>query len=599
VDASSTDGARSTGEFSLARWLPWAVVLLVLAGTAVRAFWPAPPPVPLQVMRSIETIKDVVVFINMSPDGTRIAYAVANGQSSTIGIALRMLDQFEGALVPGTEGGVYPLLSPKGDWVAFSGLADSKLKKIPVTGGTAIPICDASLQGGGAWGDDNTIVFAGAKGLMRVSADGGTPETFTTIDAEKGESAHARPQVLPDGRVLFTVLTKEGPQFAVRDPKQPGHRLVARGGINGRFVASTGRDSHKGHLTYIRGTTLFAVPFDLSQMTVIGSEVPVVEGVSVLGGAGDYAVSERGTLAYFGSPPISGTTMAWADRTGVTKPLPGKSQQAWGTGRLSPDGRLVANGITADSGVRDVWTYDVERGTLTRLTFGTGGDSNDNPIWSPDSQRVYYGGILDGARGIYMVPADGSSRRPTLILATDATAVPTSIAPDGKSLLYQYRQQIQVLPLSNDGQPAKPHPMHEAAAPELGGQFSPDGHWVAYVSLESTTSEVYVLPFPGPGPKVRVSLDGGSAPRWSKDGRELFYWAGAPTARLLAVDVATTPSFRPGQPRELFKQFSTTTWDVSPDRNKFLVELSANSGGSTLAIVTNWFDELRRRVPTK
>jgi Tol biopolymer transport system component len=206
---------------------------------------------------------------------------------------------------------------------------------------------------------------------------------------------------------------------------------------------------------------------------------------------------------------------------------------------------------------------------------------------------------VDGARGIYMVPADGSSRRPTLIVATDSAPTPTSISPDGKTLLYYYKRQIQVLPLPADGQPGKPHSLHEAPAAELSAQFSPDGHWVAYVSLESTTSEVYVLPFPGPGPKVRVSLDGGDSPRWSKDGHELLYWAGSPTTGLMAVDVVTTPSFRAGQPKELFRQLSTTTWDISPDRNKFLVELSAGAGGSTLAIVTNWFEELRRRVPSK
>jgi Tol biopolymer transport system component len=212
---------------------------------------------------------------------------------------------------------------------------------------------------------------------------------------------------------------------------------------------------------------------------------------------------------------------------------------------------------------------------------------------------VYYSGVVDGARGIYLVPADGSSRRPTLILATDSIAVPTSISPDGKTLLYYQRQQIQVLPLPADGQPAKPHPLHEAPAAELAAQFSPDGHWVAYVSVESTQNEVYVLPYPGPGPKIRVSLEGGASPRWSKDGHELLYWAGIPTARLMTVDIATTPSFRAGQPKELFKQLSTTTWDVSPDRNKFLVELSARASGTTLAIVTNWFEELRRRVPAK
>jgi hypothetical protein len=157
-----------------------------------------------------------------------------------------------------------------------------------------------------------------------------------------------------------------------------------------------------------------------------------------------------------------------------------------------------------------------------------------------------------------------------------------------------------VLPIPIDGQPGQPRPLHtDAAGAETDAQVSPDGRWIAYESTESGGIEVYVQPFPGPGPKTRISLDGGSTPRWSKDGRELFYWARVPIAKLIAVDVVTSPEFRAGAPRELFQQPSTTTWDITPDRNRFLVELSARSGGSTLAIVTNWFEELRRRAPAR
>ena len=129
--------------------------------------------------------------------------------------------------------------------------------------------------------------------------------------------------------------------------------------------------------------------------------------------------------------------------------------------------------------------------------------------------------------------------------------------------------------------------------------MSPDGHWIAYESNESGSIEIYVQPFPGPGPKSRISLDGGSTPRWAKDGKELFYWARVPIAKLMAVDVVINPTFRAGTPHELFRQPSTTTWDVTADRNRFLVEVSGRSTGSTLAIVTNWFEELRRRAPPR
>jgi Tol biopolymer transport system component len=587
---------------ALSRWLPWVAAIVIAAGSVAWALSRRPEPAYQLVTRSTQNTKDLALLVATSRDGTRIAYAIAGGgQNSSAGIVLRMLDQFEGRVVPGTERGAFPLFSPDGQWIAYTDLGDQKIKKIPITGGTSITLCEGSLQWGGAWGDDGTVVFRSPKGLMRVPADGGVPESLTTVDSSKGELSHVRPQLLPGGdRLLFTVMAQQGePQFAVRDLGKTGYRIVAKGGANGQYVAS-------GHLTFVRGTTLFAMPFDLSRLEVTGGEVPVVEDVSVIGpsGTADYSVSASGVLAYFSSPGSSGTTLAWADRTGQTKVLPGQSRQAWGTGRLSPDGRLVANGISNERSGRDIWTFDVERGTLTRLSFGGPNDTNDFPIWTPDGRRVFYNGVVEGKHGLYSVPADASAK-PTLLLSTESSPTPRSITPDGRTLVYveagpDKRPRLLVLPIPIDGQPGQPRPLHtDAAGAETDAQVSPDGRWIAYESTESGGIEVYVQPFPGPGPKTRISLDGGSTPRWSKDGRELFYWARVPIAKLIAVDVVTSPEFRAGAPRELFQQPSTTTWDITPDRNRFLVELSARSGGSTLAIVTNWFEELRRRAPAR
>jgi eukaryotic-like serine/threonine-protein kinase len=597
VAAGATVATARTS--TLWRWLPWGVAMLTATASIVWGLSRRSEPAPQLVARSAQIVKDLSLFVATSRDGTRIAYAVAGGQNSSAGIVLRMLDQFDGRIVPGTEGGAFPVFSPDGQWIAYADLA-GKIKKIPITGGTSIALCEGSFQSGGAWSDDGVIVFPGPKGLMRVSADGGVPEPLTTVDSSKGETGHVRPQFLPGGRrTLFTVTTQNDAQFAVRDLDKTGHRIVAKGGSNGQYVAS-------GHLTFVRGTTLFAIPFDLSRLEVTGSEVPVVENVSLIGppGTADYAVSASGVLAYFSSPGSGGTTLAWADRTGQTKVLPGPSRQLWGTGRLSPDGHLVANGISNERNGSDVWTLDVERGTLTRLSFGSGIDINDLPIWTPDGRGVIYSGDAEGKHGLYAVPADASAR-PKLLFATESRAIPRSVTPDGRTLIYSEpgpdkRQRLMMLPLLLNGASAQPQPLHaDAAGGENDGQVSPDGRWIAYESNESGGQEVYVQPFPGPGPKTRISLDGGSTPRWSKDGRELFYWARIPVAKLMAVDVATSPDFRAGTPRELFRQPSTTTWDITSDRNRFLVELSARSTGSTLAIVTNWFEELNRRAPAR
>ncbi len=580
------------------RALPRIAATIIACSVIAWSLWRSPVAAPQSVLRAATEMTDLGIFVNISKDGSRLAYASAAGPGSSAGITLRMLDQFGGKVIPGTDNGAFPLFSPDGQWIAYNDLGDGSLKKIPVTGGSASKLCDCNLQGGGDWGDDNTIIFRKAAGIMRVSADGGTPEQMTTVDTAKGESSHARPQYLPGGRqVLFTVVSKDGPKFAVADIGKPGHRIVARGGDNGKYVRS-------GHLVFLRDRTLFAVPFDVQRMEVTGSEVPVVEEVSILGPAGtaDYSVSDTGLLAYFAGAGSQGTTLAWADRSGVSKPLPGQSQQLWGTGRLSPDGKFVANGITDGKGVVDIWTLDVARGTLTRLTFGAGGDVSDDPVWSQDSRRVFYSGAIGGKFGLYAVPADASSKA-MLVLATEGPSVPTSVTPDGKTLLYQAPgsdkklQNFQVA-ITADGS-GKSQPLHEPAGAENGAQVSPDGRWVAYVSNESGTDEIYVLPYPGPGPKIRVSLDGGTSVRWTRDGRELLYWASLPQSRLMAVDVKTSPTFSAGQPHELFRQPSTTTWDVTTDKNRLLIELSSRQNGSTLDLVANWFDELRRRAPAK
>jgi Tol biopolymer transport system component len=330
--------------------------------------------------------------------------------------------------------------------------------------------------------------------------------------------------------------------------------------------------------------------------------VPVVEHVSSVGPAetGDYAVSDAGLLVYFSAGGSQGTTLAWADRAGTTRVLPGQSTRMWGTGRLSPDGRLVANGIDTTNGGRDIWIFDVERGTLTRVTFG--GD-NDLPVWTRDSRRIFFTGTVDGKSSLYRAPVDGSAK-PEVVLATPSRALPTSVSPDGRRLVYAIAgpdtpTRLMVVDLDAKGAAGTPRPLHETSSRELQGEISPNGRWVAYVSTESGAPEVYVHAFPAAGARTRVSTEGGQGPRWSHDGRELFYWTGTPSTRLMSVDMPADDALRPGPPKLVFQSLSGTTWDVTPDRGRFLIELTASRDGVRLATVTNWFEELTRRAPAR
>jgi eukaryotic-like serine/threonine-protein kinase len=590
IPAPSSSGIEPLPARAGGRVLPWAVAVLAVlaAGAATWKLWSMPTPERPSVTRARQSFTDATGLVDVSRDGTQIVYTRAGGTRG-FHLELRHMDQFDAQPLAGGDGGVIAVFSPAADWVAFS-TADGKIKKVPTIGGPGILLTEGSFFNGATWGDDGTIIYAGPKGLMRMPAAGGTPAPLTTVNKDKNETAHVRPEFLPDGqRLLFTVLSSNAdPQFAVLDLKKGTYHTVAKGGDNGRYV--------NGYLLSMRGGTLFALPFDLDRLTATGSEAPIIEGVSSIGpvaGTADYAVSRTGMLVYFESAAQGGTVLTWRDRRGADVPLPGQVSRAWGTGSLSPDGHRVANAILGEKG-SDIWVVDLARGTPTRLTFS---GTNDHPVWTPDGRAIVYGGTVSGKSGIYKVLADGSSAQPLLMLAAAATT-PTSFTPDGQTLIFTEpdangRTAIMVLPLATPG--ATPHPLRESSAADGEGQVSPDGHWVAFTSAESGRPEVYVLPFPGPGAKHQVSADGGARERWSANGHELFFWdLIAGNATLLASTIQLSP-FTSTPPQKLFTTFTGTTWGVAPDGQHFLVEAVATGG--TMVTVTNWLDELRRRAP--
>jgi len=343
---------------------------------------------------------------------------------------------------------------------------------------------------------------------------------------------------------------------------------------------------------------LYAVPFDAKRLAVTGPETLVIDGIGAIasGYVGEYSVSTNGTLVYMVGEGQGGkSVMGWVDRNGVARAV--SDPQPWGDGRLSPDGKQVANSIRGAGEASDVWLFDMERRIPTRLTFE---GRSFNPSWTPDGRHVAYYNTGAGKSGIYWVLADGSGK-PELLTATDSAAFPSSWTPDGKILAYTQSatdrtSHIWLLNVSTDAAQRKPMVLHDTTFTEGSGQISPDGRYVAYVSQESGANEVYVQPFPGPGAKTRISTQGGVSPRWSRNGRELFYWNPGRTV-MSGVEVQPGPAFRASSPHQILKMFSGSTWDVAPDGNHFLVELYATGSGLRMETVANWFDELRRRVP--
>ena len=336
-----------------------------------------------------------------------------------------------------------------------------------------------------------------------------------------------------------------------------------------------------------------AAPFDPRKLAITGAAVPVIEGVLPF----QYSLSSTGSLVYVpGSSQAPQLRLVWVDRNGGEQPVPAPVHN-YVMPRISPDGRRAAAAIEeADS---QIWTYDLGRDTLTRLTFE--GDLNVDPVWTPDGKRIVFKGT--GNR-LFWQPADGSGAAEAMTNGPLSTNdFPSSWSPDGQAAAIVETigtQSVWILPL----QDRKPRLFDRGQTNETAPRFSPDGHWIAYTSLESGRSEIYVRLYPGPGGKWQISTEGGTEPMWNPKGRELFYRAGN---KMIAVEVTTQGAFSAGKPRMLFEAAYVPTprslpnYDVSPDGQRFLMLKATEQAQAPtqINVVLNWFEELKRRVPTK
>ena len=595
------------------RALPYAVAVAVTTAAAAVVAWSLwPAATPLQISRFDYALPEGRQFRNLSwpvvavsPDGRHIVY------NATGGLYLRAIDQLEARLIPGTEAGLTnPFFSPDGQTVAFE--QRRELKRVSISGGSPVVIC--AVKGGGAdmfgasWGTDNMILFGAPEGIMRVSANGGTPELV--IKGGEGEQVHG-PQVLLDGdSVLFSVTTGKGPtrwdqaQVVVQSLRTGERKVVVRGGSDARYLPT-------GHLVYALGETLFAVAFDADRLEVIGGAVSVVEGImravtpATTSEAANYDVSADGTFVYAtGGVAVTFGTLAWVDRNGKAESLSAR-QAPYRAPRVSPDGARVAVAMLSQDGNEDIWVVDVARGTHTRLTSDPAVDTL--PLWTPDGTRIAFSsGRAGGASALYWMPADGSGVAEELTKAATNQGA-TSWLPDGTALAF-YDVGVGNYDLFTVKPGESPVRFSATSFQERGPAFSPDGRWLAYSSNETGRGEVYVTPYPGPGGRITISTGGGRSPRWSSNGRELFYRNGR---QVMVVGVEPGPTFRAGIPRLLFEGdyvqelelSGAHNYDVSRDGQRFLMMVPApaeelgENARPRIVVVQNWLEELRRRVP--
>ncbi len=543
--------------------------------------------------------------VAITPDGARLIYVGNRGTQ----LFVRTLDSVEPVSVF-TGNPRTPFVSPDGQWIGFVD-GGNTLKKVAVTGGTAVTVAtvDAPAARGACWLPDDTIIFATINpetGLQQVAASGGPTKVITRPDHARGEADHAWPEALPGGRgVLFTVLSAtgglDGSQVAVLDLRTGARTEVLRGGSHAQYAPS-------GHLIYATPGTLRAVPFDLTQLRTRGSGLPVIPDVVTTPlGAVDAVVAADGTLAYVagGAVASAGATLVWVDRQGRETAIPAP-RRFYGHPRVSPDGTRIA-AFVVDQDL-DVWLWDLTGPPLTRVTSGPGVDSY--PLWTPDGRRLIFSSQRTGVMNIFWQTADGVGAAERLTESSYAQTA-TGISPDGKSLIFTEVSPMtgeDVMRMMLDGTRAVTPLVHSGFA-ERNGVVSPDGRWLAYEANDAGRFAIFVRPFPNVnGGRWTVSTDGGTRPQWSPNGHELFYVA--PTGAIMRVGVTLGSSWTPTTAQVLVKPGYVTqlgnpgrNYDISRDGQRFLMVKGATadpaSASTSIVVVLNWLEELKRLAPAK
>jgi eukaryotic-like serine/threonine-protein kinase len=630
---SSRGAEPPTSERPLRRLMP-AVIVACIASALVgaAAVWlsapratSAPSPVTRLVLgvTPAEEIggnqgRPIRTAFALSPDGRTLVFSAVRANQRAL--YLRRFEQADATLIPGTEGGEGPFFSPDGRWMGF--WAGGEIRKVPMAGGPPVRLSDAATPIlGASWDQADRIVFAGVSGgLWEVPAAGGTPRTLTTVNRERGEVSHRLPHVLPGGDAIAYTITKsrfprwDQTEIAVYSRRTGMSTVVVEGGADARYVST-------GHLVFVREGVLFAAPFDLDRLDLTGGQVGVVadvmqsayaQGQPIDSGAGQFTVSTTGTLVYVpgGTFPPAERSVLSIDRAGGSEVLP-IQPRPFVTVRRSPDGQQIV--MSTYGRDRDLWLYTLARGTMTKLPLP---GRISIPIWTPDGTRIAFAASTSGLDALHWVRADGAGS-PEPLLSGEQHLVAGTWTPGGEELIY-YAIPSELSPnvtstwVQNIVRKGMPTPV---TGPAGGVDVSPDGHWIAYQAGGLNQAQIYVQAYPGPGPRYQVSADGGISPIWRADGRELFYarTGGLQTnlravdVRIMAVPVATQPTFTFGTPTQLFvgrfeMNSPARAYDITADGQRFFLLQSRERPPAVitqLVVVQNWSEELKRLAPTR
>jgi eukaryotic-like serine/threonine-protein kinase len=629
VLSGAPEAAPSIGgtERPAKQWRSWVTrgavgILALIAALLAFLYFHQKPPANHTVRFEIPAPQRTTLAaeFTLSPDGQKLAF-IGTGTDGQTRLWVRRLDALEARPLDGTQGVAdWPMWSPDSHFLAF--YAQGKLKKIESEGGPPVTLCDCPQVIGGGWNSEDKIIFGSPTGIQEVSAAGGSPSALTS------DGLSVAPFLLPDGRhfvYLHGAIQAAGAgiyvgSLAMKPGEQSAKKLL---GDLSPVAYAPSSDPAVGHLLFVRGATvanapgtLMAQPFDTRRLELTGEAVPIAEQVS----NASFSVSATDVLVYVaGRTTQPGNTqggvqgqLTWFDREGKVVGAFG-DPGLYRTVALSPDGKRVAFDRADPQGptIRNIWLYDFARGVTTRFTFDSGWDSD--PVWSPDGSRMAFGSLRGSGQrfDLYQKTSNLTGEDELLFKSTSESKLPSSWSADGRFLLYfkpNLPAHVWLLPLGGTGSDHKPIPFSSSQFNEAAARFCPNGRWIAYSSDESGRDEIYVRPFDASGAvgssrdvpvtgKWMVSKDGGRNPRWSHDGKELFYLSSA-GGMMMTVPVSTTGVFQAGVPKALFKvPPEVLFYDVSSDGKRFL--MAAPSAANTSAqppftVVQNWQAGLKK-----
>jgi eukaryotic-like serine/threonine-protein kinase len=575
-----------------ARWLPWLVAGAALAIAAVVTLRKGSPPAPSRQAvhfsvpppsKGAFSFFVEVSFLAVSPDGSRLAYVASDPQGGPR-IFLRPLSAPEARPIPGTEGANSLFFSPDGRSLGF--FAEGKLKRVELTGGAPVSVCDVSLIGqywSGTWGPGGDILFAGVtrgNAVFRVSAAGGVPAEMIRVDRARGEARVGWPWFLPGGqRFLYLLRYLDGRgDLMLAEPGKKPRPVMA--------VQSAAQYVDPGYLVFARDGVLLAQRFDPESGRVAGEPLSIAEHVRNFAttGAAAFATS-TGTLAYQSGENVRRLT--WFDRTGRELGAVGPPGY-YLTVSISPNGRrALFDRASPRTGTWDVWSLDLERGTETPVASGP--ETEVYPIWLPDEGSIAYS--IDRGAEPQLFRKNLATGREEKLLPGGGFQIAQDVSPDGRSLVYCEASEhgwfdVWTLPLIGGGKPAV---FLNAPFNKVRLRFSPDGRYLAMITTESGRQEIYVTPYPGPGERIRVTTGGARSLRWTRDGNLIFV---SGNNRVMMIPVRTTPTLLVGAPSEIFALKAGSAWvdfDVSRDGQRILALVSEIVGDELpLDVVVNW-----------